>query len=283
MDSSVPLVLQLWRRLPAVVRGIAAGLVILQIGQIPPGIFLLTNLKLTPNVPWFPLATGGWLWVFWQYLSGKGWPQATAQTRREELRARPIPGRIWLWSLLAGGLGMAGVMCLAFLTVRLAHVPQAALNPPFDISSYPVWMKISIFLSIASVAGIVEEAAFRGYMLSPIERRHGWMAGIVIVGLMFYVAHIGHAYATIAFLPFFLVYSILQGTLVYLTGSILPSVLLHAVSDFLVTPVQYGLTGSFLDFSAATFAALTLIFTAAAIPALCRLSVVARPERRVDG
>ncbi|MCI0404712.1 MAG: CPBP family intramembrane metalloprotease, partial [candidate division Zixibacteria bacterium] len=194
-----------------------------------------------------------------------------------------IPGRTWLWSLLAGGLGMAGVMCLAFLTVRLANIPQEALNPPFDISAYPVWTKISILLSIAAVAGVVEEAAFRGYMLSPIVRRHGWMAGIVIVGLIFYVAHIGHAYATIAFLPFFLTYSILQGTLVYLTGSILPSVLLHAVSDFLVTPVQYGMTGSFLDFSAATYAALTLIFAAAALPAFYCLAAVTRQERPANG
>ena len=157
------------------------------------------------------------------------------------------------------------------------------MNPPFDVSAYPIWTKIFIFLSIAAVAGVVEEAAFRGYMLSPIERRHGWVTGILVVGLMFYVAHIGHAYATIAFLPFFLTYSILQGILVFLTGSILPSVLLHAVSDFLVTPVQYGVTGSFLDFSAATYAALTLIFAAAAVPAFYRLAAVARPERPVDG
>jgi len=104
------------------------------------------------------------------------------------------------------------------------------------------------------------------------------VAGILVVGLMFYLAHIGHAYVTIAFLPFFLTYSILQGTLVYLTGSILPSVLLHAVSDFFITPVQYGLTGSFLDFSAATYAELTLIFVAAAIPAFYRLSIVAKKE-----
>ncbi len=276
MDSSTSPILRSWGRLPAVVRGIVAGLVILQIGQIPPGVFLLFNLKFTPNIPWFLLTTAVWLWFFWQYLNGKGWPEATAQARSKNLRAHPIPGRIWLWSLLAGGLGMAGVMCLAFLTARLANVPQAAFNPPFDISAYPLWTKISIFLSIAAVAGVVEEAAFRGYMLSSIQRRHGWMAGILIAGLMFYLAHIGHAYATIAFLPFFLTYSFLQGILVYLTRSILPSVVLHAVTDFWVIPVQYGLTGDFLDFSAATYVVFTLVFAFAAIPAFYFLTAITR-------
>ena len=64
-------------------------------------------------------------------------------------------------------------------------------------------------LSVAATAGVVEEAAFRGYMLSIIEARHGWVAGILIVALLFYAAHLSHAYATIAFLPFFMAYSLL--------------------------------------------------------------------------
>jgi membrane protease YdiL (CAAX protease family) len=177
---------------------------------------------------------------------------------------------------------MVGVMSLAFVTARVASLPPDAFNPPFDISAYPAWTVFSVIMATSAVAGVVEESAFRGYMLSQIQRRHGWIVGIAIVGLMFYVSHVSHTYATIAFLPFFLMYSLLHGLLVYLTRSILPSILLHAVSDFIVIPVQYGVTGSALDFSANTYMALTLFFGIAAAPVFQRLAAVARAESLAD-
>lgn len=42
----------------------------------------------------------------------------------------------------------------------------------------------------APVAGIVEEAAFRGYMQAPIERRDGLVVAILITGSMFALAHL---------------------------------------------------------------------------------------------
>jgi membrane protease YdiL (CAAX protease family) len=273
-----PLPLRLWRRLPVIVRAIVVGQLILVVGGFPPGVFLLANLKLSPAVPWCLPATALWLWLFWRYLNGSGWPQSTAASRRRDLRAGSLSGRVWLWSLLAGGFGMAGVMSLAFLTARLAVLPADAFKSPVDLSACPPWTIISVLLSIAAVAGVVEEAAFRGYMLSQIERRHGWIVGIAITGLMFYLSHLSHLYATPAFLPFFLMYSLLQGLLVYWTRSILPSILVHAVSDFIVIPIQYGLTGDLLDPSARTCAVLFLVFSLASIPVFRRLVNVARDE-----
>ena len=57
--------------------------------------------------------------------------------------------------------------------------------------------------------------------------------------------HLSHAYATFAFLPFFLAISVVHGLLVKYSGSIRPSMLLHALADFIVIPVSYGLVGSF--------------------------------------
>src|SRR5260370_7502113 len=61
---------------------------------------------------------------------------------------------------------------------------------------------------------------------------------------MFFLTHLGHAYFTLAFLPFFLAMSTVHALLVYFTKSILPSVVLHATADFVVIPVQYGLIGN---------------------------------------
>jgi hypothetical protein len=57
--------------------------------------------------------------------------------------------------------------------------------------------------------------------------------------------HLSHAYATFVFLPFFLAISVVHGLLVRCSGSIRPSVLLHALADFIVIPVSYGLVGTF--------------------------------------
>jgi membrane protease YdiL (CAAX protease family) len=99
---------------------------------------------------------------------------------------------------------------------------------------------------ISATAGVVEEAGFRGFLISPIQRRHGWTIAISISGIMFFLDHhLSHAYATFVFLPFFLAISAVHGLLVKYSGSIRPSVLLHALADFIVIPVSYGLVGTF--------------------------------------
>jgi membrane protease YdiL (CAAX protease family) len=42
----------------------------------------------------------------------------------------------------------------------------------------------------APIAGIVEEAAFRGYMQRPIEQAHGIGLAILITGTMFALVHL---------------------------------------------------------------------------------------------
>lgn len=192
-----------WSRLPALLRAAVLAFVILSIGQLPPGVFLLVGLKVTPNVPWWLAATALWLWLFWRYLDGRWWPRTTADSRRAALRGHGLPPRVWLWSLVAGALGMVSVLTIALVTGLIAELPAAAYEAPFDLSRYPRWTIWAFLLNVALVAGVVEEAAFRGYMLSIVEQRHGWLWGIASVAVFFYVVHLGHAYATVAFAPFF--------------------------------------------------------------------------------
>jgi len=228
-----------------VVRAILVGELVLSAGGLLPDLFMVANLKLTPRIPWLLPATAAWLWLCWRYLNGWGWPRGTAAARRRDLRALPLPGPVWRCSLAAGALGIASVTGLAFLTPRLSEIPRDAFKLPLDFAALPWWTTAATLLTISAVAGVIEEAGFRGYMLSPIERRHGWAPAILIVGLMFFLDHhLSHAYATFAFLPFFLAVSTVHGLLVYCTRSILPSVVLHAVADALIIPVQYGLLGN---------------------------------------
>jgi len=274
------------------VRAFIVGQLVVQIGGLPPAIFLLGNLKFLPAVPWLLPATLVWLWLFWRYCDGHGWPRSTAEARRRDLRARPLSGQEWFWSLLAGSLGMICVDAIAFLTPRLAEIPRDAFKLPLDLSVYPWWTLAAILISISAVAGMVEEAGYRGYMLSGIERRHGWTVAILITGFVFFLDHhISHAYATFAFLPFFLAVSALHGLLVYTTRSVLPSVVLHTIADLIIIPVQYGLIGNpsvasvwteGTDPSFWILVGVGILFGLAAAPAFMKLATVSQPRRNRD-
>jgi membrane protease YdiL (CAAX protease family) len=277
---------RLWQRLPAMVRAILVGYLVVQVGGLPPAIFLLGNLKLFSTVPWLLPATLVWLWLFWRYCDGHGWPASTAEARRRDLRARALSRQEWFWSLLAGSLGMICVDAIAFLTPRLAEIPREAFKLPLALSALPWWTQVALLVAISAVAGVVEEAGYRGYMLSGIERRHGWSMAILVTGFMFFLDHyVSHAYATFAFLPFFLAVSTLHGLLVYTTRSILPSVVLHTVADLIVIPVQYGLIGNpsvasvwkeGTDTSFWILVGQAIVFGLAAIPAFMKLVTLSK-------
>ncbi len=288
MSRPVSTAIRLWNRLPVVLRAIVLAELIADIGGLMPDLFMVANLKFSPSIPWLLPATALWLWILWRYLNGEGWPRSTAESRRRDLRARPLSGTVWFWSLLAGGLAMVSVVGFSFLTTRLANVPRDAFKLPIDLSHYPIWTTASVLLTISAVAGVLEEAAFRGYLISQVQRRHGWIVAILISGVMFFVSHLGHAYVTLAFLPFFLVVSSLHGFLVYLTRSILPSVVLHAVADVVVIPIQYGVIGHLsvapvwktgMDPAFITSAVLIVIFGILAVPAFRRLATLTQGER----
>ena len=280
--------LRAWRRIPVVVRAILAGELVVSVTGLVPALLMLANLRLSPRVPWLLPATAAWLWLCWRYLDGWGWPRRTAAARRRDLRARSLPAPVWGWALAAGALGIASVTGLAFLTPRLAAIPREAFKLPIDLGAYPPWTIAAVLLAISATAGVTEEAGFRGYMLSPIERRHGWPAAILVVGFMFFLDHhLSHAYATFAFLPFFMAISAVHGLLVYCTRSILPSVVLHAVADALILPVQYGLLGNppasvvwqtGLDGPFVAALAVFLVCGTAAVPAFRRLASASRHE-----
>lgn len=271
-------VLSLWRRLPDTLRALASGFVVLIVGGGVSGGLMFANLATAPRMPWFLPATMVWLWMLWRYLDGAGWPASMSDARREALRARALSARQWAWSMIAGALAVAAVMGVAFVTYRHAALPEAAYQAEFGVASYPWWTTASIFAALALNAGVVEEAAFRGYMLSGVQRRHGWIIAIVVAALAFYVAHLSHAYAAPAFAPFFLLHGLVFGLLVWLTRSILPGVVLHTLSDAVVLPMQYGVVPSAGQWDFVGDGWMTLAAGATSGLAFWRLAAVSRPR-----
>lgn len=202
-------------------RAVLVGLLVMLAGTIPRNVLFAANLRYHAGVPWAVPLVAVYLWYFWRYLGGAGPPAATAAERRAELRARRLPGRVWAWALLAGGLGVVALVLALRVANRLVTLPPQRLP---DLAQVPKLTVLSLLLAAAPVAGVVEEAAFRGYMQGPLERRYGPAVAILITGTMFAVSHLDF---TLVLWPYYVAVAAIYGTVTYLTDSILPAVVLH--------------------------------------------------------
>lgn len=208
-----------------IVQAVFIGMLVVLAGTIPRNLLFAANLRYFPSVPWAVPLTAVYLWFFWRYLDGAWDPESTAEERRASLRANHLAGRVWAWALVAGGLGIVALVLALRVANRLVVLPQQQLP---DLGQVPKLTILSLLLMAAPVAGIVEEAAFRGYMQGPIERRHGLAIAILITGTMFAVAHLDF---TLILWPYYVAVAAIYGTVTYLTQSILPAVVLHTAGN----------------------------------------------------
>ena len=204
-----------------IARAVLIGMLVMFAGTIPRNLIFAANLRYYAGVPWAVPVTAGYLWCFWRYLNGAGPPASTAEERRASLRASRISGRVWAWALLAGGLGIVALVLALRVANRFVVLPEQRLPVIIGTSRFTV---ASLLLAAAPVAGIVEEAAFRGYMQGPIERRYGIAIAILVTGTMFAVAHLDF---TPVLWPYYAAVAAIYGVVTFLTKSILPAVVLH--------------------------------------------------------
>jgi membrane protease YdiL (CAAX protease family) len=220
----------MWNRVPVLVRALIAAIAVTGIAEVVWGALIQINLRFAPRVPWAAISMSAFLFFSWKYLKGWGWPESTAAKRRASLRAEPLSASVWRCSLLAGGLALAASVALFVVSHRLMQWPQQHSHT--DFSHIPSATLLLTILMSAAVAGISEEAGFRGYMQGSLERRYGPAMGLVITSFVFGLAHLSYG----AFVPailFDIGWGALYGLLTYLSGSILPAVVLHSSADAL--------------------------------------------------
>jgi len=214
-----------WRRLPVIVRAALIGGLVATLGTLPWALLVSLNIKYGSAVPWAVAPTALYLWFFWRYVRGAGWPRATAEARRTLARANPVPDDMWGLAIFAGLLGLVVVLLLQTIMSRLVTIPQ---QQDIDPSKFPLMTVFLWVLMSAAVAGVVEETAFRGYLQGPIERRHGPVIAILVTGILFGFLHFTHPEVTLVLMTFYLAVATVYGTLAYLTNSIWPGMVLHA-------------------------------------------------------
>jgi len=206
-------------------RAVVVGLAILLAGTIPRNVLFAINLRAYPSVPWSVPLVALSLWLFWRYIRGEGPPRATAEERRLSLRSNPLPLRAWYWAIAAGGLGIVALVLALRVANRMVVLPPQTLPDLGGASRFTV---LTLLLAGAPIAGLVEEAAFRGYMQGSIERVLGVPAAILISGTMFAIAHLDF---TPVLWPYYVAVSAIYGTVTYLTNSIRPAIVLHTAGN----------------------------------------------------
>jgi membrane protease YdiL (CAAX protease family) len=188
---------------------------------------LAINLAVSPAIPWAVVVMALLLWLLLSYLGGAGWPRGTAEARRRYLRARRVPGQVFLWAVGAGLLAIVALAGLWFVVFQLAHLPAARALP--DYSTYPVVTVALALVMGALVGAVAEEAAFRGYFQGILEGTVGGVAAILITALVMAPEHAqtqGFVWPT---LLFYLVVDVMLGATAFLTQSILPGIVTHGI------------------------------------------------------
>jgi membrane protease YdiL (CAAX protease family) len=218
-----------WRRLPVVPRALLNAFLVSLFGSFLWGALLGANLSAARSVPWAALVMALYLWPYWRYLGGWGWPRSTSAARRDNLGARSLPPAIWRWSLVAGGLMVAANVPLTIVLGTFFPLQQSL---PSVLADLPPATFIGLTLMTSLVAGLVEEAAFRGYLQTPIARLHGPAVAIFVSTLAFTLAHPSPGRGlTLANLTVIAFAGFGYGLLRHCSGSILPGALLHAVGN----------------------------------------------------
>ena len=182
------------------------------------------NLASTPGIPWSVPVMAVLLWLMWLYLGGKGWPRSTSRARRFCLRANPVPGSVFAWAQVAGGLSLVALAGYWIVLSQLVKMPGNAVP---DFSNYPL-RTVVLTIAMASLAApLTEEPAFRGYCQVILERQFRPPTAVIISSILFSLAH----GPTQGFLwPKLLVYffvGVMFGTTAHLANSIVPNIPVH--------------------------------------------------------
>jgi hypothetical protein len=207
------------------------GVAVLLAGSLPWGVALAPlNLRIGVSLPWAVVPMAAYLWGYWTFIRGDWGSPAHAATRRHDLRAHPLPGAVWPAALVAGLIGFGALLALIAVMARLVTLPQSAQIPtPAGMPAATMF----VLLTMASVvAGVTEEAAFRGYMQTPIEERYGLPLAILVNGTMFGLLHVpNHPDSVLVMLPYYIAVAAIYGGLTWAANSILPSLVLHVGGD----------------------------------------------------
>ena len=194
------------------------------------GALIFANMRFGHALPWCLPALCAFLYLWWRFLGGGGWPRSTSVRRRVLLRANPVALAAYGWSAVAGLLAIVSLAGLWIVMFRLVPMHPNPLLPG-AFSSSPVFMA-AVLIGASLLAPIVEESAVRGYLQSVLERDFSAFTAVVLSSVIFALAHVTQGVAWPKLLFYFFV-GVVFGSLALLNDSILPVIPVHIAGDLI--------------------------------------------------
>lgn len=222
--------IRIFKYIPTVVWAPVLGFAVMTVGVFAWQILAQLNVLTTPSIPWSTPLTAILLWAYFRYFGGNWGPRSTQDFRRACLRANPLAPHIRRTVVATAVAGLGFTLSLHFLSLRLIDLSPDALSftpRGLDIPWWTLWVSV-IMASI--VAGVCEEAGIRGYLQTPIERRHGAIPAVLLSAFVFTVMHFNRELGVALAVPFFLS-ALWYGALTSLANSIIPMILVHISLD----------------------------------------------------
>jgi membrane protease YdiL (CAAX protease family) len=205
-----------------------AAVIGLAITLVPQGVWsalIVTNLRVSPSIPWSVLVMAALMGVGTQYLRGAWGPARSAASRRRSLRATLVPRQTLAWAWLGGVFGMIALRAVWIVMASLVRMPGSVLP---DLSAYSRWTAILAVGMGALISPLCEQAGIWGYLQTALERRWSAVSAIVVTSIVFaLLPHPPAGMPFVAKLTFFFLTGVLFSTLAYLTKSILPALPVH--------------------------------------------------------
>jgi membrane protease YdiL (CAAX protease family) len=210
-----------------VIRAIVSGLLI---GMIAANIWPIFLLKL--GMPIAAAAELLFLGAYVWWAAGGGPPRSLQVARAEHFRKSPLSGAQWLWGMVAAISFAATIHAALVLVFRFVPFPADAFHHGYDLSFIPSrQMQWLACIVSALSAGVCEETGFRGYMQTPIEKRHGPVIAILISSLLFMVIHLTKDWALVAMVPVVFGAGVLLGTMARASGTLIFVMIGHWFMD----------------------------------------------------
>jgi membrane protease YdiL (CAAX protease family) len=145
------------------------------------------------------------------------------------------PALGWMLAIYFGVVALEGLWALLITALGAGGVHREDVGAP-GAPSLPT--ALAMMFAIAVMAPIGEEIAFRGYLFPALTRWRGPWVAAILTGLLFGAAHF-LVYPP-AFLPALACFGFGSCLLFWFTGSLLPSICLHAVNNAIATGVLLG-------------------------------------------
>jgi hypothetical protein len=207
---------------------VRATITALLIALAPQGVWsalILTNLRVSPTVPWAVALMAGLLWAMWRYLGGAFPPRRTSESRQRHRRAILVPRQTFMWALIAGTLSLVALAGAWIVLARVIRMPGSVLP---SMTNVPHVIVVLAVVTGAAISPICEQIGIWGYGQVMLRRDFSRRTAIVLSALIFAVAP--HPPFGVPLLPkivFFFLVGLPFAVTADLTGSILPNLPVH--------------------------------------------------------